>query len=593
MAAGQSSTGGWMRRFLFGASLGSAAAFFAFGIIFWGGFNTGMEATNTMTFCISCHEMKDNVYAEYAPTIHHSNRTGVGAVCSDCHVPKSWVYKFVRKIQASNELLHKVLGTVSTPEKFNAHRLEMAKRVWKTMKSTDSRECRNCHEFQWMNPAFQKPRARAQHLNAFKTGQTCIDCHKGIAHKEVRSLLSEAELEELEKPDPAFIREVPQTFLDGLKKAEERDAAKEAEEKAAAARHEQAIKDAVAAALAVATKTAAKPTPATAAATPAAAPAASAAPAAVAAPSATATGSGGWDNTPGRDITLFYPGQSSMEWVLTGKEHGGARPYKKGDRCTICHDKEAADMGKKIVTGEKLEPTVIAGKRGSIPVNVKAAHDDEYLYMRFAWKEAPHAPVPFAPGGKMDPENSMKLALMFATDEVEHAARAGCWGTCHHDARTMPHAPEGKEVSKYIVESRTAIEIEGKNDAKRGGWDKLKDEAALQSEMAAGHFMDIVRFKSGNKTSEDGHILADRVMTGGSGAEFDARLDNGEWVVEMRRKLKSDKPGDITFDLARVYNFGFAIHDDHASARFHHVSLGYRLGFDKEDKEIEINAVKR
>ncbi len=35
------------------------------GIIFWGGFNTAMEATNTMEFCVSCHEMADNVYEEY------------------------------------------------------------------------------------------------------------------------------------------------------------------------------------------------------------------------------------------------------------------------------------------------------------------------------------------------------------------------------------------------------------------------------------------------------------------------------------------------------------------------------------------------
>jgi cytochrome c-type protein NapC len=97
------------------------------GIIFWGGFNTAMEATNTMEFCISCHEMRDNVYKEYQQTIHYQNRTGVRAVCSDCHVPKEWVYKVKRKIQASNELWHKMLGSVDTPEKFDAKRLELAK----------------------------------------------------------------------------------------------------------------------------------------------------------------------------------------------------------------------------------------------------------------------------------------------------------------------------------------------------------------------------------------------------------------------------------------------------------------------------------
>ena len=73
------------------ASLGSLLmAGFVAGIIFWGGFNTAMEATNTETFCISCHEMEANVYQEYKYTIHYSNRSGVRATCPDCHVPKPW-----------------------------------------------------------------------------------------------------------------------------------------------------------------------------------------------------------------------------------------------------------------------------------------------------------------------------------------------------------------------------------------------------------------------------------------------------------------------------------------------------------------------
>ncbi len=83
---------------------------FVAGIIFWGGFNTAMEATNNEDFCISCHEMKDNVYKEYRDTIHYNNRTGVRATCPDCHVPKEWTHKMVRKIQASNELLAQSAG---------------------------------------------------------------------------------------------------------------------------------------------------------------------------------------------------------------------------------------------------------------------------------------------------------------------------------------------------------------------------------------------------------------------------------------------------------------------------------------------------
>ena len=158
------------------------------GIVFWGGFNTAMEATNTLEFCVSCHEMRDTVYQEYKKTIHYSNRTGVRAVCSDCHVPKDWVHKMARKIQATNELYGKFMGTIDTPEKFEAKRLELAEHEWKRMKGSDSRECRNCHTFEGMNTEVQKQRARKQHELALRDKQTCIDCHKGIAHQKPKGM---------------------------------------------------------------------------------------------------------------------------------------------------------------------------------------------------------------------------------------------------------------------------------------------------------------------------------------------------------------------------------------------------------------------
>jgi len=596
--------GFFSRKITKGATIGAGLLFFTLGIIFWGGFNTAMEATNKLEFCISCHEMEENVYQEYKPTIHHSNRSGVRATCSDCHVPKPWIHKMVRKIQASNEVLHKVLGTIDTPEKFNKKRLTLAKHVWKTMKDTDSRECRNCHNFESMNPVFQKPRARKQHLNAFKTGQTCIDCHKGIAHKQIRDQLTDEELEELEKPNPEFIREVPKMYLDGMAKIEEEEkatkekekvekqkmaekkkVAKKKQETATQKRIDNAVKAALAAADAAVASTATAAPKEAVAQTPAATPSAQA---------GNASLNVDWGNAPSREITVFYPGQSSMEWVLNGRDHGGARPFTKmHDRCFNCHDKETSDMGQKIVTGEKLEPkeTLIPGKRGSIAVNVQAMHDADNLYMRFEWENSDHNPVPFVDGGKMDPKNQMKLAIMFANDDVKYADQAGCWGTCHHDLKNMPDAPEGQDVVKYLTESRTKIEIKGRRGKKRGGWDKRKDDAAIAEEGKLGHFMDIVRYKAGEKVSEDGAVLADRIMEGGQGSEFTATLDGNNWVVEMKRKLTSDKAGDLNMALDKLYNFGFAIHDDYTSARFHHVSLGYRLGFDND--EAEVNATKR
>jgi len=165
------------------AMAGVAPAGALAGVIFWGGFNTAMEATNELGFCISCHEMRDTVYQEYKTTIHYENPVGVRAVCADCHAPKDWTHKFIRKIQASNELWRKIIGTIDTPEKFQARRAALAKDVWRTMKETDSRECRNCHSYAAMDFAHQKPEAAERMKKGLDEGQTCIDCHKGIAHK--------------------------------------------------------------------------------------------------------------------------------------------------------------------------------------------------------------------------------------------------------------------------------------------------------------------------------------------------------------------------------------------------------------------------
>ena len=152
------------------------------GIIFWGGFNTGMEATNSLEFCISCHEMRDTVYVEYKETIHYKNRTGVRAICSDCHVPRDWSHKMVRKAKASFEIWGKLTGSISTPEKFEAKRMELASHEWERMKTNGSRECRNCHDFDAMSGEIQKQSIYKKHMAASEAGKTCIDCHKGIAH---------------------------------------------------------------------------------------------------------------------------------------------------------------------------------------------------------------------------------------------------------------------------------------------------------------------------------------------------------------------------------------------------------------------------
>ncbi|MEX0852517.1 MAG: NapC/NirT family cytochrome c [Bauldia sp.] len=160
---------------LFGGFLG--------GVVFWGGFHWAVELSNTEAFCVSCHEMRDNPYQDLQKTVHFVNRTGIRAICSDCHVPREWAYKLGRKIVATKDLFFHILGKIDTPEEFEAHRLAMALTVWTSMKDTDSRECRNCHQKVWMDTSSQWGGAARNHDIALKDGKlTCIDCHQGIAH---------------------------------------------------------------------------------------------------------------------------------------------------------------------------------------------------------------------------------------------------------------------------------------------------------------------------------------------------------------------------------------------------------------------------
>jgi len=191
-------------------SLPAGLLFFLAGIIFWGGFNAAVDMTNDERFCISCHEMKDNVYQEYRKSVHFANRSGVQASCPDCHVPKNWTDKMIRKSMGISELYHKIIGSIDTREKFIEKRPALASYVWQSMRASDSRECRNCHSNEAMLTELQSPNARIFHTmaqakslrqtireemgetaplyvsvspNDPTPNKTCIDCHQGIAHE--------------------------------------------------------------------------------------------------------------------------------------------------------------------------------------------------------------------------------------------------------------------------------------------------------------------------------------------------------------------------------------------------------------------------
>lgn len=154
-------------------------------IVSAGSFTMVVESTNSLEFCTSCHDMTYN-YEEYKKTIHYSNKSGVRAMCSDCHVPKrNWLSEMQRKLIAGKDVWSELMGEIDTREKFDAKRMEMAKAEWARMKESDSAGCRNCHSFESMDIDAQDKMAGKRHTQAAlkETGKTCIDCHKGIAHK--------------------------------------------------------------------------------------------------------------------------------------------------------------------------------------------------------------------------------------------------------------------------------------------------------------------------------------------------------------------------------------------------------------------------
>ena len=154
---------------------------FIAGAIAWQQFNNVMDATSTEEFCVSCHSMETPL-EELKQTVHWSNSSGVRATCPDCHLPHDKTAKYARKMQASREVLAELSGKYNEEGSFEEHRAEMAEREWARFSANGSKECKNCHSYDRMN--FEKMSKAAQKAMkpAAERNQSCVDCHKGIAH---------------------------------------------------------------------------------------------------------------------------------------------------------------------------------------------------------------------------------------------------------------------------------------------------------------------------------------------------------------------------------------------------------------------------
>jgi hypothetical protein len=280
-----------------------------------------------------------------------------------------------------------------------------------------------------------------------------------------------------------------------------------------------------------------------------------------------------WSGVPAKEVVLFYPGQSSLEWVLSG-DHGGAPKVKNGKTCKECHLGEEKDMGATLVSGAKNEPAPIAAKPAFVTAMVKVAQDGGKLHVRLDFKEGPQ------PNSKMDPDFATKVTLMFDDGKLPEAAQAGCWGTCHEDAAKMP-AGGNSERTKYLNRSRA-------KPGRQGAGDELVAAADLEKMQASGQVMEYwqARLKPGAAAVAAGGTIFDKRMEAKSSPVTAEATQTGDtWTVTLSRPLSAPAPFKA-IEAGKTYNLGFAIHAGHTARRFHYVSLEHTLTLDKGDADL-------
>jgi hypothetical protein len=236
-----------------------------------------------------------------------------------------------------------------------------------------------------------------------------------------------------------------------------------------------------------------------------------------------------WSKVPKRDIHVFHPGVTPIEWATKKSDHSGTAGMKKGESCAGCHEEKGAlNFNFKRLADKELEPKG-APKTMTFPVGVQAAYDKDNLYIRMSFK------APAGGADKGDKDSEVKAAVMFADAKVPQADQFGCWQTCHTDARTMPGADDKK--TKYT---------------KEGSYELMQWKSAKGAKAV------------------DGSVSSARKMDGGTaGVKAEGAKSGDTYTVTFTRK----NPGE-----GKSVPFGIAVHADNSSGRFHHVSLGYKLG---------------
>lgn len=281
-----------------------------------------------------------------------------------------------------------------------------------------------------------------------------------------------------------------------------------------------------------------------------------------------------WSSVPAKDVTLFYPGQSSFEWAMTPTDHEGADKFRGGKNCHQCHNGDEKSMGDIIVSGKRNEPSPIASKPGSVVAKVKFAHDNQNLYVHLEFSEGTQ------PNTGMDKEYATKVTMMLNDGKVPEAIRAGCWAMCHDDASTMASA-KGSIRPKYLSKTRAHL-------SRQGGGDELKSPDDLAKLTADGYSLEYwqARLNPGSAAvAANGNVFIKREETKPTAVTVEATNTGGVWSVTFARKLNAG--GNFKEIVAgKPYTVGFAIHSGHTAKRFHYVSFEHTFVLDEGDADF-------
>ena len=256
---------------------------------------------------------------------------------------------------------------------------------------------------------------------------------------------------------------------------------------------------------------------------------------------------GDWTSVPNKTVKLFYPGQSSYQWLRSSGHKRADKKVIQGDSCVSCHEGEELDMGMVIVSGEKLDPHPIEGKQAVIDLHVQAAYDNENAYFRFQWQTRNPFPGIAHPHWRFDGTDwkqigwprlhkkvwdegqpaiyEDRLSMMIDDGSVPMFAEQGCWLSCHTAMRDMPDVAKGadvkahpllgarlkkKDVRKYLPASRS-------DD--NASWDQTKTADEIAELKASGGFVDLMQWRGHRSRpigmADDGYVLEYRLTDAG------------------------------------------------------------------------------